>query len=98
MENENPLTIDDLKIKDRNKVNLRYNCLKIIDIIIERMYSKNVLILMEKQGYSVEEKDIEEARKTTKKNMVERHIKGKTIKELRNALSELGRDLDTLTI
>ena len=83
-----------LKIKDSKKVNMRYKCLKYIDVIIDCMYSPGAMKLMQKQGYSVEKEDIEEAKKQTKIKMIKRHLDGKTTKELTGVMAELKRNLE----
>jgi len=103
MSTDKPLTVEDLKqkgvkIENRNKVNLRYKCLKIIDTMVSRMYSPQVLLLMQKQGYSVEKDDIDNAKKETKKKLMNRHMGSKTTKELSGAISGLLRELDKLSL
>lgn len=98
-EHQSTMTMDQLKksglkIKDSKKVNMRYKCLKVIDQIVECMYSPGAKKVMQKQGYSVEEKDIAEAKKVTKAKMVDRHLTGKTTKELTGSMANLKRDLD----
>ena len=88
----------DLKIKDSRKVNLRYSCLKIIDEMVRRMYSESVQVLMAKQGYSIEKKDIDLAKAETKKKLIERYLSGKSTKELTGVKSQLLNDLDLLDI
>lgn len=87
-----------LKIKDSRKVNMRYKCLKVIDEITDRMYSDKVKVLMQKQGYSVEDEDIIEAKKATKSKLVRRHLEGKTTKELSGVMSTLIMTLENLDI
>ena len=87
-----------LKIKDSRKVNMRYKCLKVIDEITDKMYSDKVKVLMQKQGYSVEDDDIIEAKRTTKMKLVRRHLDGKTTKELSGVLSTLIMTLENLDI
>lgn len=78
-----------LKIADSRKVNLKYDCLKVIDEIIKRMYSPAIQLLMQKRGYSVEPDDITEAKGKTKKKMISYYLDGKTTKELTGVMSEL---------
>jgi len=87
-----------LKINDSRKVNLRYSCLLIIDEMIKRMYCDNVLKIMQKQGYSIEKDDVDEAKKSTKIKLMERYLDGKNTKELTGAKSELLKALDVLDI
>jgi hypothetical protein len=83
-----------LKIKDSNKVNMRYKCLKLIDVLVSHMYSPGALLLMQKQGYSVEKKDIDEAKEKTKKKLFLRHVEGKTTKQLTGAISNIQADIN----
>lgn len=97
-EHQSTMTMDQLKksglkIKDSKKVNLKYKCLKVIDAIIEAAYSPGAMKLMQKQGYSVEKKDIDEAKKIMKLKMVKRHLDGKSTKELTGVMSKLRSDL-----
>ena len=78
-----------VKIEDRRKVSLRLKAVRIIQNIVDSMYGEATLILMQKQGFSIEPDDIEEAKKTTKERMVERHLNGRNTKEISGVISHL---------
>lgn len=78
-----------IKINDRRKVSARFKAIRVIDIIIENMYSEPFKIIMQKQGFSIEKIDIDQAKKSTKLAMIRRHIDGITTKELSGAISTL---------
>lgn len=78
-----------VKLEDRRKVSLRFKAVRIIEHIVENMYGEGALILMQKQGYSIEPDDIKEAKKTTMKRMVQRYLDGRNTKELSGVISEL---------
>lgn len=87
-----------LKIEDSKKVNLRYKALRMIDRIIELMYSKRAQLLMQKQNFSVEPEDIKAAKDRTKKRMMARHLDGKTTKNLTGSYAELKRIYDEIKL
>lgn len=78
-----------VKIEDRRKVSLRLKAVRIIQVIVDNMYGEASLILMQKQGYSIESDDIAKAKKTTMERMVKRHLDGKHTKEISGVISEL---------
>lgn len=78
-----------IRIDDRRKVSAKFKAIRIIDIICENMYSLPYQIIMQKQGCSIEPDDIKEAKLSTKMKLMERHIDGRTTKQLSGAISEL---------
>ena len=85
----NKLEDNIIRIDDRRKVSLRFKAIRIIDFIVENMYCEPVLILMQKQGYSIEPEDIKEGKALTKKKLMSRHVDGKATKELSGVISTL---------
>lgn len=85
-----------VKIEDRRKVSLRFKAIRMIDYMVALMYCDAVKLQMQKQGFSVEKEDIETAEKATKSKLVERHLQGKTTKELSGVISTLKNLIDNL--
>ena len=85
-----------LKVEDTRLVNMKLKCLRMMDKIIDSMYSHRAVILLGKQGYSTDKKDIDEAKKTVKLRLIKRHLKGKTTKELLGEYSQLKIQYETL--
>lgn len=94
-----------VKIEDRRKVSLRFNAIRIIDTITDLMYCDAVKLQMQKMGYSVEPEDIDKAKKASKKSLIDRHLAGKSTKQLSGAISalkdiaaNLKKDMTALTL
>ena len=85
-----------LKVEDTKLVNMKLKCLRLMDRIIESMYSSRAIILLGKQGFSTDKSDIEEAKKTTKLRLIKRHLRGKTTKALLGEYSQLKIQYETL--
>lgn len=78
-----------INISDKRKVSAKMKALRIIDLIIFNMYSDVVLSVMEKEGFSTDVADIEEAKKFTKSKLITTHLEGKTTKQISGSISNL---------
>lgn len=78
-----------INISDKRKVSAKMKALRIMDLIILNMYSDVVLSVMDKEGFSTEESDIEEAKKSTKNKLMITHLDGRTTKQISGSISEL---------
>lgn len=78
-----------VKLEDRRKVSLRFKAVRIIQHIVDHQYGEATLILMQKQGFSIEPEDIAKAKRETMEKMVKRHLDGKNTKEISGVISSL---------